>query len=307
MNKQLNIGISGKDNRKLFMELYHLFFANETLDMLKVDGVDIKHDLVNISDGLPKYNSNLLLKWKNIGTLSIIRDKIVLLGLNSFDIDPKKILSLLEKLPFEVASFETLHYDWYNPDNPYEAPSFGNAHLPHGWACAFKGEGFNRLVSRRWLDFGPWKQHFGENDTQLIQFHELDVSSETAMAQSKNGHLLMGISSKGGYIQDNYVYHYENNGLYNAKEEKLKIIVHGKDISNQQLLDACAGKYYQILDSEMPVKNVAYVFMDELTAKKHLHAIWLRGLECRTIQHGKEIIMTDEYDPLHEKPNWVIK
>ncbi|GAA4276782.1 hypothetical protein [Aquimarina mytili] len=305
MNKELNIGISGKDNKKLFAELYHIFFTNEEPDILKADNLDIKYDLKNISNGLPEYNTNLFLKWNNIGTLTIIRNDIVLLGLNSFDISPKNVLALIEKLSFEIASFETLYYDWYNPDNPYESPSFGNGHVPHGWACAFKGEGFNRLVSRRWLDFGPWKQHFGKNDTQLIQFHQLDVDSETALRQSKNGHSLMGISPNGGFIQDNYVYHYDNKGLYDSKEKKIKIIVHGVDIPDQQLLDACAGKYYKIFDPIMPVDNVAYVFMDEQVAKKHLDAIWLRGLECRTIRQGKEIILTDEYYPSIEKPDWL--
>lgn len=307
MNTELNIGISGKDNRKLFTELYLLFFANEEPNILKADNINIKHDLGNISNSFPEYNSNLFLKWNNIGTLSIIRNNIVLMSLNSFDIEPNNVLSLLEKLPFEIASFETLYYEWYNPDNPYEAPSFGNGHVPHGWACAFKGEGFKRLVSRRWLDFGPWKQHFGKNDTQLIQFHQLGESNETALMQAKKGHQLMGISSDGGFIQNDYVYHYDNKGLYDAKEKKIKIIVHGINISNRQLLDASAGKYYKIFGPEMPVDNVAYIFMDELLAEKHLHTIWLHGLECRTIRQGKEITLTDEYNPLPEKPDWVTK
>ena len=37
-------------------------------------------------------------------------------------------------------------------EEDYEKTSFGEGHLPHGWASAFKGKGHDRLVSRRWLE-----------------------------------------------------------------------------------------------------------------------------------------------------------
>jgi hypothetical protein len=305
MKAQLNMSISGKDNRKLFAVLYRLFFPNKQPDIAKADNVDFSCTAGTLLESMPAFKNELFIRWNDVGTLSIIRNNIVLLGVASYNINPETVLSLLEKLPFEIASFETLYNEWYHPDHPYEAPSFGNGHVPHGWGCAFKGDGFKRLVSRRWLDFGPWKQYHGENDTQLIQFHELGVDNETALQQSRPGHLLMGISDEGGFIQDNYAYQYKNEGLYDAKEKKIKIIVHGTNISNRQLLDACAGKHYSISGSEMPADNVAYIFMEETKANEHLHAIWLHGLECRTIRQGKEITLTDTYNPSPQRPLWV--
>ena len=305
MTTELNMSIAGKDNRKLFIELLHLFFYSIQPDIAKADGNDLIFTTESISKDIPEYKSSLFLKWNNTGTLSIIGNKIVLLGLSTFKLNTKNVLALLETLPFEIAAFETLYNEWYHPDHPYEAPSFGNGHVPHGWACAFKGDGFDRLVSRQWLDFGPWKQHVGKNDTQLIQFHQLGVDNETALQECRQGHMLMGISDNGGFIQDNYAYQYQNKGIYDAKEKKIKIIVHGTDVPNRQLLDACAAKYYKVLEPVMEVDNVAYIFMEENMAEKHLHAIWLRGLECRVIKLGKEIILTDLYQPSPEKPSWV--
>jgi hypothetical protein len=304
MIAEFKIGISGSDNRKLFREIYDLFFAGKQPSQSMMDNNPFAFDESSLAGNLNIYKNDLFLLWNELGYLNIKRDEIVFFGLSSFNVEVQGVLDILNKLSFEVASFGTLYPQWLNPFDPYEAPSFGRFHLPHGWACAFKGNGYERLVSKRWLDFGPWKQHHGAGDVQLIQFHQLNVDHTTALEQAREGHELMGISDNGGYIQHDYVYKYDNEGLYDPVEKKIKVIVHGKDIPNRQLLDACAARLNQPLGFSKPIKNIAYIFMEEEPAKRHLHAIWLRELECRAISKGKEIVLTDNYDPQPVKPAW---
>lgn len=303
MKSKLNISFSGKDYRKLFQEVLVLF-KNRPPNTIRFDYENF--ELFSIENALNKYKTELFIKWDNYGSIRIIRDKVLLLNLIQFDTSVEKTLKLLEYLSFEIASFGSLYEEWFYPDTFYAAPSFGNGHIPHGWACAFKGDGYKRLVSRRWLDFGPWKQFFGGNNIQLVQFHQLGVSSEIALSQCMTAHQLMGISSEGGFIQDNYVYKYYNRGIYDFNQKIIKIIVHGGEITERQLLDACAAKYYGVLSSQMPVNNVAYVFMDENKARERLHSIWLHNLECRTIKNGKEIVLNNSYFPSPKKPDWVL-
>lgn len=307
MIKELKIAISGTDNRKLFKDIYEFYFSNNDPTITRINGQPAIFSNQMLSNDFLTDKIDLFFQWENHGYLSILKDEIVFFGFTAFEIDPLKILSLLEILPFEIASFGTLYPEWLNPISPYEAPSFGNFHLPHGWACAIKKKGFERIVSERWIDFGPWKQYFGKEDTQLIQFHELDISSEEALKQARPGHLLMGISDDGGFIQKNYVYKYDNKGLYDPIERKIKIIVHGAEITNRQLLDACAVKSYYVSEKDLPVDNIAYIFMDVTEAQKRLHSIWLHGLECRAIINGNEICLSDSYNPLPQKPIWASK
>jgi hypothetical protein len=297
-------GISGKNNRLLMAAIHRLFFQHGEAQTILVDSKPVPGGKDIFTDW-PHYHNDIFMQWESKRYLSIMRDDIVWFGGPGWEIQPQEVLAWLQDLPFELASFGTSYPDWLNPIHPYEAPSFSQFHLPHGWASAFKGAGFRRLVSRRWLDFGPWKQHKGTNDTQLIQFHQLDIDATQALDQAKPGHQMMGIDDEGGFIQKNYVYKFDNKGLYVTDEKKLKVIVHGSDISARQMLDACAARHYQALGADKPLDNVAYVFMEEEKAVKHLHPIWLRGLECRTIRAGKEIRLDDTYQPKPIKPDWI--
>src|SRR6185436_9555656 len=122
-----------------------------------------------------------------------------------------------------ICSTASLYPEWADgsPGDPYRAPNFAELHFGHGWACAFRGEGHDRLVSRRWLDFGPWKLRRGANDTSLVQFHALGVDAATALEQARIGHERMGISDSGGFIQARYVYAFELRGIYDKARREL--------------------------------------------------------------------------------------
>jgi hypothetical protein len=221
-----------------------------------------------------------------------------------FELDIAAAQRLLEDAPFEVASFESL-YDWSEIDPRYTPPSFSRSHFRHGWGCAFKGVGHDRLVSRRWVEFGPWRLLRGENDLSLIQFHDLDAPPQVALAQAKPGHTTMGIDDAGGFLQQPYVFETTFSGLYDATEQALRIIVTGRETPAVELRDARAAVKQGALSADRPLKRLLYVFTNPQEAQRTLHALWLRELECWTIVDGVEQRLDDRYTPVPQPPAWV--
>lgn len=199
-----------------------------------------------------------------------------------------------------------MHSEW-SERYDFPGPGFGDGHFPLGWACAFRGEGHKRLVSRRWLEFGPWRLTHGSNDTSFVQFHDLDTDPDAAFMEARPGHERMGISDNGGFIQSDYVYTYSIDGLYSPEERRLRILVHGREISQLEMLDACAARLYQALGPKRPLDAIAYVFADEGYAAAHLHELWLRELECWTFNNGREVRLDLDYRPSPVKPLWIQK
>ena len=97
-------------------------------------------------------------------------------------------LRLIERLPFDVCSLGTVFPDeWLQLE--VESYGFGRGHYAHGWGCAFRGRGHDRLVSRRWLDFGPWRVLRRPGDLTLVQFHDLNADAATAALQIGRAHV----------------------------------------------------------------------------------------------------------------------
>lgn len=208
----------------------------------------------------------------------LVRPGMATLARFRFALDPAKVLELLAGLPFTVASFESLYPEW-DREPPYIAPSFSRGHFRHGWACAFKGAGYDRLVTRRWLDHGPWRVLSGPEETTLVQFHEIGVGAETALAEAEPAHQRMGITDSGGFLQSGYVYEHSIKGLYDAGARALKVVVHGRDVSPREMLDYAAALRFQALGPSQPLERVLFVFLEEERAKAHLSELWLHGLE----------------------------
>lgn len=220
--------------------------------------------------------------------------------------DPSRdlVIAQLENIPFTVAVVDTLFTEWLLPPPGYRAPSFGDLFPPLGWACAFRGRGHDRLVSRRWLHHGPWRLHERAGDLSIVEFHDPAADPATALAQAKAGHLRMGITDTGGYIQSSFVYKMPPRGFYDAATGLMKVVVAGRPVLQRELLEACALRVDTRPVEPGPVRNVAYVFMDEEEAQKNLHELWLRGLECRAMRLGEEIRLDTEYAPVPLAPAW---
>lgn len=225
----------------------------------------------------------------------------------SAKMDPQMspVFACLEALPFTVAVIASLHPQWRRLG--YKAPSLGGGLPPHGWLCAFRGPGHDRLVSRRWLEYGPWRLHHRPEDLSIVEFHDPAADAETALAQAKPGHRRMGITSEGGYIQPNFVYTCPPRGYYDPATGLLKVVVHGRPLTRRELLEACALRIETRQVEPGPVRNVAYVFMEEDEAQDNLHELWLRALECRAIRLGNEVRLDEEHQPEPEPPAWALE
>ena len=216
-------------------------------------------------------------------------------------------------LPFYLADFGTLFRDVWLRDAGYPRWGFGRTHIDHGWGCAFRGVGHDRLVSRRWLDFGPWRVIRRPNDTTFVQFHDLAITDpKEAYAQAKAGHERMGISPSGGYI----AWHYENlllgaaeiGGIYQSATRTLEIVVGpGNSVTQGQMICQCARRLEHRLKPNIGerIDHVAYVFMDRGDAEMHLHELWLRELQCWYVDERGKHRLDVAYHPTPAPPAWV--
>jgi hypothetical protein len=218
-------------------------------------------------------------------------------------------LTIIEPLPFEICALGAVFFDeWIKAD--YERWSFSRSHIDHGWACAFRGAGHDRLVSRRWLNFGPWRVIRRPNDTTFIQFHDLAITDPTEAYQiAKLGHERMGCSETGGFIQHIQDWMLADvRGLYTARERLLEIVVApGEAVSQSRMLNACTLRLHHRLTrpSKDPIERIAYIFLDEADARAHLHELWLRELECWLVDGSGKRRLDLDYHPVPNPPEWV--
>lgn len=302
----LRVSLASSDQLSLFSVIRKQFFSDRNPpDKVLVDYKRQKPIADWYETWIPKSKQSISAIWGgNDGEWITYTHHDALSFQVEYAADVEAVAQLLGELPFTVAVFDTLHPSWSEGDHRYAPPGFGDRHFALGWGCAFKGDGHQQLVSRRWLDFGPWRLRRYPNDLSLVQFHDLDGDAETALAQARPGHERMGISDTGGYVQTGYVYTHQIGGTYLIDERRLKIAVHDRDITPLEMCDAAAVKRYQSLGPEHPVDRIAYVFMDEHDARRYLHELWLYGLECWAFIMGKQERLDTDYHPTPEPPAW---
>ncbi len=221
-----------------------------------------------------------------------------------------EVLQRSAGLSFNLASFQTtFQKQWMAAD--YPRWGFGRSMIDHGWGCAFRGAGHDRLVSRRWLDFGPWRVIRRPNDTTFIQFHDLDLTDPAAAyAQAAPGHERMGNSKIGGFLQHNLtpLLGYTS-GLYNPASRTLEIVIGpGNAVEQREMLLACAERQNHRLNPPPTdrIDTVAYVFMARADAEAHLHELWLRELQCWYVDERGKHRLDDNYHPTPTPPAWVV-
>lgn len=250
--------------------------------------------------------------WPDYKTQVSYRPRSEQIGV--FDTSPfrslDEALSTLERFEFEILCGGTAFFDeWLAAD--YERWGFGRSHIDNGWGCAFRGRGHDRLVSRRWLDFGPWRVIRRPNDTTFIQFHDLDLTDPAeAYAQAAPGLKRMGNDPTGGHIG----FHRERmiasagKGLYYPKDRLLEVVVGpGNDVKQGDMLCNCALRLEHKLNPPASghIDRIAYIFVDEGDARAHLHELWLRELECWVADDRGKRRLDLDYHPVPNPPAWV--
>lgn len=240
-------------------------------------------------------------------------DELVSVGVPVEQVSLPAALALIEPLPFELCSFGAVFFDeWIAAD--YKRKGFSRSHISFGWGCAFRGAGHDHLMSRRWLDLGPWRVIRRPNDTTLVQFHDLGLTDPAeAYEQAKAGHQRM----RDGFLYHNYAdFMADVRGLYLPEQQRLEIVVPpGTTVDAEGMYSAAAVRLYfhdhpgaghqAKAGSIGHTKTVAYVFVDEAQARAHLHELWLRELECWLVDDKGKRRLDVDYHPVPEPPAWV--
>jgi hypothetical protein len=300
------------DAKKDFQSLLHLsYFDNQIPETIRVDGkerADIKFDPENLLNTSRKLN----LVWESDNfSCAATYEAEGKFGFHIFDFafDELTALQFIQRLPmWEVVTFGDIYSQWRR-ELKYAPPSFGSDHTLLGWGCAFKGTGHNRVVSRRFLEHGPWRTiRDEEHDITLIQFHDLEADAATALDQARGGHEFIAAPLQGGFYQRNLrVQNPEMSGVYDSDEKKLFVVIPGNEpVTRAQMMDACKIRHFQLLGESKPLENVAFVFVGgEAEAQPYLPEMWMRGLEVYAIDKGIEHRLDLDYVLNLEKPDWV--
>lgn len=225
--------------------------------------------------------------------------------------DGERHRDALEQMPFEIAALASPHRDaWLAAGLP--TWGFGRSHVIHGWACSFRSSGYDRLVSRRWLDFGPWRLVRRPDDTTFIQFHDLAITDpEEAYAQAAPGHQRMGVDPIGGFIQgidEEVIAEVQQRGVFIPETRTLEVpIAPGIEVTQQEMRVACGLRLWQRLHvpASQRIEHVAFVFIEKADAYAHLHELWLRELECWYMDETGRHRIDPDYHPTPDPPDWV--
>jgi hypothetical protein len=231
----------------------------------------------------------------------------------------------IKELQFNLETFREVASDWnweivsiidnklffpWEDDYNYNTPSFGDLHHPFTTGCAFKGNGHNRIPSRRFLEYGPWRTIRDEaRDITFVQFHDLDADLESALEQARIGHKLMKQNTTGGIDGGKIVERLSaKENVYDAETKMLTYVFTEEQLDWTWYLEACVIKAYQTTGPEHPVDQVRFMFgYGPEQARKYLHDLWLYGLECWAINdQGVFVRLDDTYTPPPPvKPAWV--
>ena len=96
--------------------------------------------------------------------------------------------------------------------------------------------------------------------------------------------------------------------MYVHADRTLRIVVQGREVTHEEMLFACHARQYGLPDTG-PIDAVRYVFLEERAARAHLPDLWLRELECWTLDGAGDEVRIDEDFQLGPppKPEWVLK
>lgn len=216
------------------------------------------------------------LLWEPGGRLALSRPRTRLVP---------ELLAILGALPFELAAIGQVHDEW--DAESFRPVSFSDGHVVHGWACAFRGAGHDRLVSRRWLERGPWRTH-AQGETTWVEFHDLDDAPGEALAKARVGWDRMGISDTGGFLQQPFVFAEDVQGVFDPEERKLKVLVPRGDVTPRRALELAAARHHPGAHGGA-IHRTAVVFLREEDARRHVEMLWPYDHEVWTFVAGDEV------------------
>jgi hypothetical protein len=259
---------------------------------MQIDGENLAHQKINEQLVLSAKN-HLIVNWDESLVTQLSAEQPDTLRFNQQFMMPKipDVLAWLNTLDFEVCIGASLFSDWRESgaDNVLFPGQY-----PLGWMLALKGNGHNYLVSRRWIERAPVKIHSSPQLT-LIQFHDLNTNSSTALSQAKQAWQFFNRQETSGFLGGHSYNKNRFDGQYNPDDGGLYVTVLGREPDLMELKNACYCKNFLQMQDRRPINKIVYLFFDASVAKKWLPELWVRDIECRTFIDGKEVILSNEY------------
>jgi hypothetical protein len=248
---------------------------------------------------LARTSEDLAVAWSDDARLQRNRQRDRLyVHRTRWNVTPEGTLALLHDWPFEACTTTSLDPTWWE----------GYRSI-HGWAFLLKGNG-HRLVSPRVIEHGPWRRLRDDaSDVTLFQFHDLEADADTALAQARPGHALLAPVWLGGHYASQLWLFRESATdykptFYDRSTRTSIVLVQDREVSPAEMGIAAGTRVHQIFPE--PVDQVAFVFMDEATARRQLPALWLYGLEVRAMTAAGERRIDLDYEPQPPTiPDWV--
>jgi hypothetical protein len=246
--------------------------------------------------------------WPEDSSAYVAGPDLVVISSGAYALDADRLTGQLANVEFDAGSFHSIH-GWSDPAGPgYKAPDSTIGRAPLGFGLAFRGGGHGRVMSRRWLDRGPWRVLRTPNDTTFVQFHDLDADVSISAAQARPGHMIAShvdqepLPLRGAYLPGPVALR----GTYVLPDRQLVVSVVGRTISRCEMRDAVAARFYQLLGTDQPLDNVVYSFLDKTELDQALPDLWLYGHEARLRDGTGWHRMDNKYTPpSYEKPDWV--
>jgi hypothetical protein len=209
------------------------------------------------------------------------------------------------RLPCTLVAVSWIHREWRDDERRPPNRNLGEGHYVYGPFVGFKGPGHDRLLSRRWLRHaGPWRLHTAPNDVSLLQLHDLAADASTALAQFIPCQERLGPSDTGGLASLDFKRKLKLDVQYSGRDRKASIVVAKREVTPREMLEAARLRGSAVLGDDAPVDAVAFVYLDEAQARRDLHELWLRGLECWAYLDGVETRLDEAYAPPAAKPGW---
>ena len=260
------------------------------------------------------------------GFMAVSNGCLVQMTNKQYPVTMAMVLDLFRQTPFELGVVGPMDQGWpihLDDMSRGELDYYFNGHGSHGLACAFKGAGHDRLVHRRWLEHGPWRLiRDDELDLSVVQFHELSARPPLCVDQAWEGHKLLsgaaegglrfspvvivGISAEGKVITTVPDYDFFKPTFYDKSSRTSIVMVHGhRTVPPKEMLEAAEARFRQPYP-DIHIDQVRFLFVEEANARRHMHALWLRDLQCHAFTDKGEVDMLEGYhaDP-PPPPDWV--
>ena len=295
----MTVTLTGPDPQRLALATVEALCPAEPLVAFQVCGEARPVSANWLREALSEDNRDFIASWDpefEDPTFLWLRGSCNITRASLFD-DLMALAERVAALPFELATISTPFWDDWKKRGLTNR-GFGDGHVPFGWACLFKGKGHDTLCSRRFLDYGPWKKLRLPDDVTLIQFYDVAADAELALAQARPGHKRL----QDGYLYDRYT---DFDGVYDAPTRTLKIPVAGRELSQDEMRDACALRRELRDHPDTPVDAVGFTFPIPGEHEPYLLDLWLRELHGYAfIDHREQRVDQDFVPPPPQPPDW---